>query len=292
MNASPALSYILTSFNKMSYLKVTLPFLLEACQQDEEIVVVDGGSTDGSAEYLRDLFDKGKIHQFVSEKDFGEAHGTNKAVLMAKGSLIKIITDDDAYSYPDIRRCRNFMENHPEIDVLGTNGSSIDFIATDENHFHFKNATSYFQQWQKDHTPFIITGLGMMLRKSSLPLIGLFDTNFMIIDFEYSLRVTSGKGRLAWYSGCCFVNIVNQNSNSGRYWKRLNAEKARLDTFYGRGEFFMQNQYLKLRAAVGEVLKGKTPTAGKTEISLDYPAIFAKAMGEIRRHDSKGDFYY
>ena len=40
------LSYVLTTFNKLDYLKITLPLLIEARKPDEEIVVVDGGSTD------------------------------------------------------------------------------------------------------------------------------------------------------------------------------------------------------------------------------------------------------
>ena len=39
------------------HLKVTLPYLIAACKFDEEIVIVDGGSTDGPAEYLKGLKD-------------------------------------------------------------------------------------------------------------------------------------------------------------------------------------------------------------------------------------------
>ncbi|HRI80047.1 MAG TPA: glycosyltransferase, partial [Cyclobacteriaceae bacterium] len=54
------LSYVLTTYNKLPYLRVTIPYLLAACQPDEEIVVVDGGSQDGSAEYLAELHKSGK----------------------------------------------------------------------------------------------------------------------------------------------------------------------------------------------------------------------------------------
>ena len=97
------LSYVLTTYNKLSYLKVTVPQLLAACDEDDEIVVYDGGSTDGTREYFQKLFEEGKIHQFKSEKDFGEANGYNKAMLAAKGKIIKIISDDDAYYFPGIK---------------------------------------------------------------------------------------------------------------------------------------------------------------------------------------------
>ena len=78
-----SLSYVMTTFNKFEYLKIAVTELINECLSDEEIVIVDGGSTDGSIEYLSILKDQGKIHQFISAKDYGEAHGINKA-MMAK----------------------------------------------------------------------------------------------------------------------------------------------------------------------------------------------------------------
>jgi glycosyltransferase involved in cell wall biosynthesis len=91
------LSYVLTTFNKLSYLKEILEDLINNCKEDEEIVISDGASSDGTITFLESLLRDGKIHQFVSEKDFGEAHGFNKAILLANGELIKLISDDDIF---------------------------------------------------------------------------------------------------------------------------------------------------------------------------------------------------
>ena len=119
------LSYVLTTFNKLSYLKVTLPSLIEACEEDEEIVVYDGGSTDGTREYLEQLYRENKIHQFVSEKDYGEANGYNKAMLDARGAIIKIISDDDAYEFESIHYCKRYMIEHPEIHLVASDGFGV-----------------------------------------------------------------------------------------------------------------------------------------------------------------------
>ncbi|WP_133273804.1 glycosyltransferase family 2 protein [Hymenobacter radiodurans] len=107
--ATYTLSYILTTYNKLPYLKQVLERLIAARQEDEEIVVADGGSKDGTAEYLQSLYAAGQIQQFISERDKGEAHGFNKCMLMAQGEIIKLITDDDAFYYPAIREAANFM---------------------------------------------------------------------------------------------------------------------------------------------------------------------------------------
>src|SRR5476651_636037 len=103
------LSYILSTKNRLPFLRITLSKLISIINIDEEIVVVDASSTDGTKEYLQELFEVGKIHQFISEPDRNQAHGWNKAMLMAKGIIIKKIIDDDVFCYDAIRRCKDHL---------------------------------------------------------------------------------------------------------------------------------------------------------------------------------------
>jgi|GEM_PF-5677686 len=64
-----SISYIIATRNRLPFLKITLEKLIGELLQDEEIVVVDGNSNDGSKEYLQTLFGEGKIHQFITEPD-------------------------------------------------------------------------------------------------------------------------------------------------------------------------------------------------------------------------------
>ena len=95
------LSWIITTRNKLAFLKEVLHRLLSDLHEDEEIIVVDGASTDGTVEYLTELHRQGLIHHFLSEPDHGEAEGFNKGMLLANGRLIKILTDDDAFYLPE-----------------------------------------------------------------------------------------------------------------------------------------------------------------------------------------------
>ena len=49
------LTYIVSTRNRLPFLKITLEKLISELRQDEEIVVVDGNSNDGSKEYLQTL---------------------------------------------------------------------------------------------------------------------------------------------------------------------------------------------------------------------------------------------
>ena len=209
------LSYILTTFNKLPYLKLVLPFLLENCKSDEEIVVVDGGSSDGSVEYLKDLYLQNKIHQYISEKDFGESHGTNKAILMARGKLIKIITDDDLFHYPTIEVAKNHMLSDHSIDVIGFDGFGYHVDSAIANK---RNVWKLYMQWKSNKNPFVFCGLSIIFRKNKLAYLGLLNTTQIAVDFEYTLRITSLKNiNMRWIKNWGFINIANASSNSIKF---------------------------------------------------------------------------
>ena len=208
-----SLTYVITTRNKLPYLKEVMKRLLENVRVDEEIVVADGVSTDGTVEYLKDLHEQGKIHQFISEPDKGEAHGYNKALLMARGELIKLITDDDAFYYPGIQECKRFMLENKHIDVISGNTAQI--MLERPGRFKFlAECQNNYQEWLNHSTSGWFIGLPLMIRKQSLSLTGLFSTGFIQVDTEYSLRITSlNHVNIAWHMSVLAVRIENPKSN-------------------------------------------------------------------------------
>ncbi len=227
------LSYLTATKNKFPYFKIGIEKVIAQKKPDEEILIADGGSTDGTKEYLAELKARGKIDYFISEKDFGESHALNKLFLVAKGTVIKIINDDDAYYFPAIETCKKFMLEHPTIDILGMEGGSVKHKTPSELYIcPLTDATKDYLKWQKDHTPFQYPVLGIMLRRSSLPILGFWNLTFTMADTEYTFRVTAGKANVGWYTGASYVYIKNQD---GVTWVRKNRvanEIARLRKFY------------------------------------------------------------
>jgi glycosyltransferase involved in cell wall biosynthesis len=226
------LSYVLTTYNKLPYLKVVMNELIKNCQNDEEIIITDGGSTDGTKEYLKELYNQGKIHKYISEKDWGEGHGFNKGIMMAGGKLIKLLSDDDVFCFDVIRRCKEYMLIHPEIDALNTHGGWYDLSRDNDIEVFTEVYLSSLQQWKETGKPFAFCMLGIMLNKNSLPLLGLLNPSIVRADAEYSLRITSLKIRLAWYTGVSYVRILNNDSNSVVHSRKIQEETMRLNNFY------------------------------------------------------------
>ena len=164
--------------------------------------MVDGNSTDGTVEYLRELFKRGDVNQFVSGLDKSLGHAMNKGILMAKGELIKTMSDDDIYYYDEMQKVKEFLLAHPDIDALGTNGKQHD-----GKEYHREED---FLLWKNTpYHPFMIYEQGLWLRRSSLAIFGLADTSFTYFwDAEFTIRLTAGRARIAWYTGKTFEHIL------------------------------------------------------------------------------------
>lgn len=275
------LSYILTTYNKLQYLQHTLPLLIAAKQADEEIVVVDGGSTDGAADYLAGLHREKKIDQFISEKDFGESHGTNKAILLSKGELIKTVTDDDIYDFAVVRHCREFMLKHPQIDILGAEGYTFNMRLS--GHFAKSNFAESFKKWKQSHRPFLFCGLSFMIRRTSLPYLGLFNPHYTIVDMEYSARVSAMKTKIAFYPGVMFVNIVNPDSNSQKFYNVIRKERAQLDHLYPalKQDFAINRPIIRIKDSLGGLKKKIVKADPSKSVRFIYSDIVERALKKL-----------
>lgn len=226
------ISYVITTYNKINSLKIILNDLVSKINYvDEELIIIDGGSEDGTDLFLKKLKDEKKIDKLVIENDFGEAHGFNKGILLSEGSYIKIMTDDDIYNLNSVRDSVTFMDNNKNIDLLFSNGISLKTI-NHELHFHLHTYNEALEKWKKNKKSFSFCGLGLLLRRSSLPLIGLFNNCFVRVDAEYSFRNTKNGANLALLTTPSWVRVESGLSNSVKFKKRLIEEEIILNWTY------------------------------------------------------------
>ena len=259
------LSYIIVTRNKLPYLRKALANLLAVKKEDEEIVIVDGGSTDGTVEYLQEFVTRGDVDQFISGIDNGLGHAINKGMLMARGTLMKTMSDDDVYYFDEMQKCKQFMLGHPEIDALGTNGTTWD-----GNEYHREED---FLMWKQGYHPFMICELGLMLRRSSIPLFGLADTSFTTFwDAEFTIRLTAGKARLAWYTGKTWEHILNPDSLSlsqKDLWRTHSARLRQMYPIYSTWKHLVPKRVVKLI----RTLIPKKHIATKEQTDMSHPVF-------------------
>jgi glycosyltransferase involved in cell wall biosynthesis len=230
-SAPPTLSYVLATKDRLSRLQRAIERVLRAIQPDEEIVIFDGGSTDGSTEWLRLAAEQDRRITVVSEADRGEAHAYNKAILLSRGRLIKPLTDDDIFQWAAIAECKAFMLARSDVHALGTNG--IGTVWHSEDPFVKQDYDAEFLRWAGGGPPFAFSGLGLMIRRESLPLLGLFDTRCTWVDYEFTIRATALRANVAWYRGAAWLRVGTPQSNSAKFAARLQQDRERIDLYYG-----------------------------------------------------------
>ena len=97
MSDRPTISVVTPSFNQAAYVRETIESVLSQAGRgtdfELEYVVVDGGSTDGSADIIREY--EGELTWWCSEPDRGQSHAINKGLERCTGEWFNWINSDD-----------------------------------------------------------------------------------------------------------------------------------------------------------------------------------------------------
>jgi len=89
----PKLSIITVNYNDLLGLQRTVDSVLNQTWKEFEYIVIDGGSTDGSAEYLKSKSEH--INYWVSEEDGGIYNAMNKGIVQAQGGYLLFLNSGD-----------------------------------------------------------------------------------------------------------------------------------------------------------------------------------------------------
>lgn len=116
---APLLSVIIPTLNRAHYIERCLLSVFHEIETDypnTEVIVIDGGSTDGTVEILKRYDDR--IAYWISEPDTGISQAVNKGITEAKGEVIRFLGDDDELNPGWFRHMIGHLLEHPEIDIL------------------------------------------------------------------------------------------------------------------------------------------------------------------------------
>lgn len=107
------LTIITINFNNKKGLIKTLESIKGQSFVDFEFIVIDGGSTDGSAEILKET---SIITSWISEIDNGVYHAMNKGIQMASGKYINFMNSgDEFYSNDTLEQLNELLNSDYDI---------------------------------------------------------------------------------------------------------------------------------------------------------------------------------
>ncbi len=114
------ISVIMPVYNGEKYLREAIDSILNQSYCDFEFIIINDCSSDSTEEIIKS-YDDSRIVYIKNEVNLGVAGTLNIGLNMAKGEYIARMDADDISLQTRFEKQIDFMDNHPEIGVCGTN---------------------------------------------------------------------------------------------------------------------------------------------------------------------------
>lgn len=119
----PLVTVVTPSFNQGQFIRATIESVLGQDYPRLEYIVMDGGSTDQTADVVRDYASRLK---WISEPDRGQSHAINKGFRMAKGEIVTWLNSDDLMLPGAISKVIPYFQRDPSVRAVYGEGYLID----------------------------------------------------------------------------------------------------------------------------------------------------------------------
>ena len=112
----PRISIVTPSYNQAEYLERTILSVLNQDYPNLEYIIIDGGSSDGSADIIRKY--EPFLAYWISEPDNGQAAAINKGMRRATGQVLAWLNSDDVYCPGALAKAGLSFRQNPDVDLV------------------------------------------------------------------------------------------------------------------------------------------------------------------------------
>jgi len=121
---SPCISVVMPSFDQVEFIEAAIRSVLLQGYPNLELIVIDGGSADGTLETIRKY--KSCLAYWVSEPDRGQSHAINKGITRCTGDIVFWLNSDDLALPGAFRTVVETFQAHPEARLVTGQALFID----------------------------------------------------------------------------------------------------------------------------------------------------------------------
>ena len=120
----PRVTVLLPAYDCAPFVREAVDSVLGQTYRDFELVVVDDGSTDGTAEVLASYDDPRMV--VLTQENAGMAAALNRGLAVARGDLVARMDGDDRSAPERLARQVAFLDAHPDVSVVGSRYRRMD----------------------------------------------------------------------------------------------------------------------------------------------------------------------
>ena len=197
LSKGPLVSIVMPSFNQCDYLERAILSVLNQTYSNIELIVIDGGSTDGSVDILKKY--SSQLKYWESEKDRGQSHAINKGLAIAQGEWVGWQNSDDLFSLDGIQKLMLCAQRHPDATlVIG------DMCMIDKDDHRIREIRYIKPTYHSILAEgMVLTNQSALWRRSIHQEVGMLDEALHYgFDYEWFLRVLKN------YSAAHIAHIV------------------------------------------------------------------------------------
>lgn len=193
-------SIVVLAYNQLEYTKQCLDSIFRETHEPFELICIDNGSSDGTAEYLQELrLREPRLRVIRNERNLGFAYACNQGLAAAQGDYVVLLNNDIVVTPSWLTRMMIPCEVDPKIGIVGPRSNytaGIQLLQGVNYGDNLEKMRVFAEKWQKENIGFgwevtRVIGFCMLIKREVIETIGGFDTRFGIGNFEdddYCLR--------------------------------------------------------------------------------------------------------
>jgi GT2 family glycosyltransferase len=230
----PDASVVVVTYNALPWIEQSIESV-----QDEEVVVIDNGSTDGTVDVVRELFPQARL---IERENLGLASGWNAGMAVVTGRYFLLLNADAWMTDGSLARLVEFADAHPEAAVVGPKLLNTDgTLQRSVRGFPtlWRLATEYFFlrklapgsqllnafyaggfEHDEEREVEVVMGACMLVRREAVEQVGSLDESFFLFSEEtdWCYRFEEAGWKVIFFPGAECVHVGGA-SHGGRMFR-------------------------------------------------------------------------
>jgi biofilm PGA synthesis N-glycosyltransferase PgaC len=233
----PGITVVIPAHNEENVIIRAITSVYSNAYPLKEIIVLDDGSQDRTAELVLEWKNTYKATnlRLISQENQGKAVALNNAIAKAKGSLIMVLDADSVLHPAALENVIEYFKD-PAVGLVASNVKIMDTDSPLKLAQKFEYLICYRMKRAQTafNVEYIIGGIGSTFRRSMALEVGLYDTDTITEDIDFTMKVLSrGKKWKAIYA----PRVITYTEPVAKFAQLI---QQRFRWKYGRSQVFLK----------------------------------------------------